>query len=151
MSLILFYCEKCGQQNDISDKRLNELKNIACIGCHMSGYLKPIPEEYINEGGWGIIKDLQEQFVEKVIKTSPNFNQECWDRRVAFIEMRKHDNELLKNYKIGQENVPKCPTCSSTNLRKITAASKIMNTAMLGIFGTKRYKSFHCNNCGYEW
>lgn len=48
-------------------------------------------------------------------------------------------------------NKPKCPTCQSTNLKKITAASKVVNTAMFGIFGTKRHKTFHCNNCGYEW
>lgn len=47
--------------------------------------------------------------------------------------------------------IPKCPTCSSTNLKKITTTSKVMNTAMFGIFGTKRHKIFHCNNCGYEW
>lgn len=48
-------------------------------------------------------------------------------------------------------NVPKCPTCQSTNLKKITATSKAMNTALFGLFGMKRHKTFHCNNCGYEW
>jgi hypothetical protein len=46
---------------------------------------------------------------------------------------------------------PECPTCQSTNLKKITVTSKVMNTAMFGIFGTKRHKTFHCNNCGYEY
>ena len=53
--------------------------------------------------------------------------------------------------RIAQQNKPKCPTCNSTNLKKITVTSKVMNTAMFGLFGTKRYKNFHCNNCGYEW
>lgn len=48
-------------------------------------------------------------------------------------------------------NKPKCPTCQSTNLKKISTTSKAVNTAMFGIFGTKRNKTFHCNNCGYEW
>lgn len=48
-------------------------------------------------------------------------------------------------------NKPKCPTCQSTNLKKITVTSKAMNTAMFGLFGTKRHKTFHCDNCGYEW
>ncbi|MFG6356325.1 MAG: hypothetical protein K1W26_05780 [Acetatifactor sp.] len=48
-------------------------------------------------------------------------------------------------------NKPKCPTCSSTNLKEISITSKIADTAMYGIFGTKRNKTFHCNNCGYEW
>ena len=49
------------------------------------------------------------------------------------------------------DNAPKCPTCQSTNLKKITATSKAMNTALFGLFGTKRHKTYHCNNCGYEW
>ena len=50
-----------------------------------------------------------------------------------------------------EDNTPKCPTCSSTNLKKITNTSKVINTAMFGIFGTKQHKTYHCNNCGYEW
>lgn len=46
---------------------------------------------------------------------------------------------------------PKCPTCNSTNIKKISATSKVVNTAVFGLFGTKRHKTFHCNNCGYEW
>ncbi len=49
------------------------------------------------------------------------------------------------------QNKPKCPTCQSQNLKKISATSKVVNTAVWGIFGTKRHKTFHCNNCGYEW
>lgn len=46
---------------------------------------------------------------------------------------------------------PKCPTCQSTNLRKISTTSKAINTVAFGLLGTKRNKTFHCNNCGYEW
>lgn len=49
-----------------------------------------------------------------------------------------------------QSNVSKYPTCQSTNLKKITVTSKAMNIALFGLFGTKRHKTFHCNNCGYE-
>ena len=53
---------------------------------------------------------------------------------------------------IRQEpNVPKCPTCQSTNLKRISTTAKVANTALFGLFGTKRHKTFHCNNCGYEW
>lgn len=48
-------------------------------------------------------------------------------------------------------NIPKCPTCGSTNLKKISATSKAVNTIAFGLLGTKRHKTFHCNNCGYTW
>lgn len=50
-----------------------------------------------------------------------------------------------------EDNKPKCPTCKSTNIKKISSASKAANTFAWGIFGTKRLKTFHCNSCGYEW
>lgn len=61
--------------------------------------------------------------------------------------------EIARNNAIAQEwqNKPKCPTCNSTNLKKVSTTSKVVNTAVFGLFGTKRHKTFHCNNCGYEW
>ncbi|MBD5136046.1 MAG: hypothetical protein HDT39_08825 [Lachnospiraceae bacterium] len=60
-------------------------------------------------------------------------------------------NDVLEKNAVRNTLSPKCPTCSSTNLKKISVTSKAVNTAMFGIFGTKRHKTFHCNNCGYEW
>ncbi len=49
------------------------------------------------------------------------------------------------------ENVPKCPTCKSTNIKKISSLSKAGSVAMWGIFSRKVHKQWHCNNCGSEW
>lgn len=48
-------------------------------------------------------------------------------------------------------NIPKCITCGSANIKRISATSKVANTVAFGLLGTKRHKTFHCNNCGYEW
>lgn len=53
--------------------------------------------------------------------------------------------------KAVNDNKPKCPTCSSSNLKKVSTTSKAMNTVMWGLLGTKRHKIFHCNDCGYKW
>lgn len=75
----------------------------------------------------------------------------CGNRcQSGIIEPKKLIKDIHYN-KQSSSNIPKCPTCSSTNLKKISATSKVVNTAMFGIFGTKRYRQFHCNNCGYEW
>lgn len=42
---------------------------------------------------------------------------------------------------------PECPYCHSRNTTKITATAKAINTAMLGVYGEKRYFQWHCNNC----
>lgn len=63
------------------------------------------------------------------------------------------DTRLLAGYtpKGIQQNVPKCPTCSSTNITRISTASKVINAGVFGLLGNKRKKTFHCNNCRYEW
>ena len=48
---------------------------------------------------------------------------------------------------IQQKNIPKCPTCDSINIKKISTTSKAVNAALFGLFGTKRRKQFYCNNC----
>lgn len=138
---MLYYCEKCGGTGVLDFD--------VCVQCGSHNSYKSVPDEYVDD--YAIKDDLKAEFIENIVKSSPNFEQECWDRREAFKEIQKHNDELLENDKVKQANVPKCPTCQSANLKKITATSKAMNTAMFGLFGTKRHKTFHCDNCGYEW
>ena len=46
---------------------------------------------------------------------------------------------------------PRCPTCGSPDLEKIGTASKVLDVAFWGFASGKVKKTFHCNNCGYEW
>ena len=46
---------------------------------------------------------------------------------------------------------PKCPTCGSTNIRKISTGERMVSVGMLGLFSKKINKSFKCNACGYTW
>ena len=50
-----------------------------------------------------------------------------------------------------QQNVPKCPTCGSTNIKKISAGSRWLSTGLFGISSSKMGKSMECRNCGYKW
>lgn len=62
----------------------------------------------------------------------------------------KNNSELPQNVKCEnkqQPNTPKCPTCGSTNIEKISGLSKAGSVAMWGIFSRKVHKQWHCNNC----
>ncbi|MEY8339588.1 hypothetical protein AALB16_16535 [Lachnospiraceae bacterium 62-35] len=50
-----------------------------------------------------------------------------------------------------ENNLPKCPTCGSTNLKRISGLSKAGSVAMWGFLSQKVKKTYHCNKCGYEW
>lgn len=51
------------------------------------------------------------------------------------------------------KNVPKCPTCGSTNIRRISTAEKATGVILFGIFSNKRKYQFECQNpnCKFKW
>ncbi len=74
------------------------------------------------------------------------------DRQKAIENTRSTVEWQMKTeQKQKSSNIPRCPTCQSANLHKISTTSKIVNTVAFGLLGTKRHKTFHCDDCGYEW
>lgn len=68
----------------------------------------------------------------------------------------RRDSLVLKEEKYNktstsEKNVPKCPTCQSTDIKKVSTASKAGSVFMWGLLSQKVKKQWHCNNCGYEW
>lgn len=49
------------------------------------------------------------------------------------------------------QNLPKCPTCGSTRIKKIGTLERGASIVGLGIFSKKINKSFKCESCGYMW
>ena len=50
-----------------------------------------------------------------------------------------------------ERNLPKCPTCSSTNIEKISSFDKTAGAVMFGLFSKTARSQFKCRNCGYKW
>lgn len=48
-------------------------------------------------------------------------------------------------------NTPKCPTCQSTNVRKMSGLERGASISAFGIFSKKINKTFKCKSCGYTW
>lgn len=54
--------------------------------------------------------------------------------------------------KKDQEFIPKCPTCGSPDIEKISGASKAAKVFLFGIFAAGAVsKTFKCNNCDAKW
>ncbi len=49
------------------------------------------------------------------------------------------------------DNTPKCPTCGSTNIQKISLTSKAVGAGLFGIFSSNVRNTFKCNSCGSKW
>ena len=102
----------------------------------------PSYKPYKKFGEWGLgirEADTLHRILEQTRSVPKEFNSMCTE---------KYRKELTK---LKQDNIPKCPTCSSTNIKKISTTSKVTDTVVFGLFGTKRHKTFHCSKCGYEW
>lgn len=49
------------------------------------------------------------------------------------------------------DNTPKCPTCGSTNIKKISGAKRWLTTGVFGLASSDVGKNMQCNSCGYKW
>lgn len=72
----------------------------------------------------------------------------------AIYKQNHPDEEEAENglmVKKQLSNLPKCPTCGSTNIRKIKTGERTASIIGFGIFSRKANKTWKCENCGYLW
>lgn len=50
-----------------------------------------------------------------------------------------------------QQNIPKCPTCGSTNIKKISDLNRGVHALAFGFVSKTARSQFCCENCGYKW
>lgn len=112
-------CPKCGFN-------LNLIKNV--VECPYCNFGKPN-------------KIVMNYSIEKHEYICPQCN-----RTVGILT---HEEEHKINMqKQLQQNIPKCPYCNSTDLKKISGFSKAGSVALFGIFSVgKVSKQWHCNSC----
>lgn len=145
---MLCYCDKCGNLGDWVKP-----EDHSCFCCGNSP-LKPIPRKYIDNFRWRD-GDGKEAFMEEVVKKSPNLDKTLFEHRDEIIQ-RKND-EMKASIDAGRaileekSRVPKCPTCGSLNVEKISTGKKIFGGAMFGLFSSDVRNTMHCKNCGAKW
>lgn len=69
-------------------------------------------------------------------------------------EFRRKEMELILEIKrnpLKFSNV-KCPTCGSSNIKKLSTANKVGSAVLFGVFAINHIgKTFKCNSCGMEY
>lgn len=151
-------CKYCNNENvvQLTDKMFDDAHT----------YLESLPrqefEQYLcnplpgkPEKDWlEISVATEEYFQRKFAFKSPCFNKAKYNDRdreekksfAARIEQNKRDAAAY----YGHPTIT-CPTCGSTNTKKISGLSKAASVGLFGIFSQKVKHQFHCNSCGYEW
>lgn len=86
-----------------------------------------------------------------------NMSNDDYDFVYSMEELKEKDpiefQTKLNQFKQQSQNknIPTCPTCQSTNIRRITGGERVGSILTFGIFSRKINKSFKCKNCGYMW
>lgn len=145
MKTILAYCDKCGSWYiDVDFDKDN------CYFCK-NFPLKEIPYQYTDNFRWRD-GDGKQAFIEEVVKKSPNLDPYLFEHKDEIIQAENDAMRAkMEHGKAILAGLPKCPTCSSTNIQKIGIGERAVSVYMLGIFSRKINKSFKCKNCGYTW
>lgn len=136
-----YYCKRCGRifMTPYAPKQKQE----KCDKCNYEVNL--VPAEYIGEETWILPKERKDRIIEELVKTSGVFDENLFQHR--------NDKKPARhfNFSPSNQNVPKCPTCQSTNIRNMGSIERGASIMTFGIFSKKINKTFKCSNCGYTW
>ena len=123
---VLCYCKKCG-------RRVFKEPNIDWVCDYCNNKLFAVPDQYLHEKCKIAFKndDVEEQFINEYIKSSPEFNQYLFDHRdedlAARRKQRANDMARAKATVAEKSRTPKCPSCGSTNISKIGAINRAVS------------------------
>ena len=80
-----------------------------------------------------------------------NVEMACIESKFVSSEQEEKENTKWERALANPAPLVNCPYCNSANVTKISTASKVVDTAVFGIFSTKRYKQWHCNSCSSDF
>lgn len=141
----ILYCPVCGSEvNRIVGK---------CTKCNTN--IEPIESQYefdyyMEESNklYGHPANIFNILREREVFNNPHFSQEAYDK--ARDISRQNAMNIIKNTN-NNSNIPKCPTCQSTKIKKISATKKVAHGLTFGLFSKTARSQFECCNCGYKW
>lgn len=126
----LFYCRFCGHkmiQTDITIKKYNEDES-----CYIKNDI--LPDEHDKSIAMKYGEFDQKKFEERLKER---------DRYLAATSVSRRNE--------SNQNTPKCPTCGSSNIKKISVTRKAAGAFGFGLFSKTAKSQFECKNCGYKW
>lgn len=99
-----------------------------------------IPDDLINQRNQYIFSSRNSL----IMASEPEYQNR---ERLRKEENMKQAAELHEKYL----NAPKCPTCNSTNISRISGTHRVVSTGLLGLASSDIGKTMCCKSCGYKW
>ena len=94
------------------------------------------------------VSDSDRQFLEAMIELKKN---DPIEYQLKMSQFKANLGQQESSKPNEDDNRPKCPTCGSTNIEKISLGKKAVGGALFGLFSSNVRKSMHCKSCGYKW
>lgn len=139
-------CPNCGCP--IDKMKMGNYCNINGMAYNLSDIITILPKVGIKD------TDVHPYYIIGMLRDRTPLNPQSANELANIILETKAIPEKFNGVieiKNESSNIPKCPTCNSTDIKKISTTAKVTNIAIFGLLGNKRKKTFHCNNCKYEW
>lgn len=138
MALECTNCHITLEKNDLELQYKNK--------CPMCGKTNTFIDEYIMD-----IKRISsdESFVSTMIKLHKEDPVE-YQLKLNQFKLQQEQSDVIKEQE-RESNRPHCPTCGSTNIKKITGTERAASVIGLGIFSKKINKSYKCLKCKSTW
>ena len=158
-SIKCFICEYGISLNRKERKEIKELYGEENVAYHpVKLYTSQHPIEYYEKLSFQKYQTFTKAFdvfVEIELSKLPSFSRKKYkialQKEAERLERAKYIKEHPEEFVPKSPPVPKCPTCQSTNIKKIGAFDRVTSVAFLGLASSKIGKQFQCNNCGYKW
>jgi len=149
-------CQRCNSSN-LSFLDNNAYYEVRCKDCN--AYIWIMKEEYKKqfecpECG-SLVGDLQENNSKLGIRCTNCGKVSFYLTKSPDMENRRSSEQELRErreyYEWRMRSIPKCPTCGSTNIQKISDLRKAGGAILFGIFSKDAKSQFECKNCGYKF
>ena len=127
--------------------------SIRCCRCRKT--ITPI--QTLHDGEYYIEKSIEKYgddahgvdiLIEEEVSKNPLYDPKLKDYELTEEDYKEIFDEIKKD---NQPPKPKCPTCGSTNIQKISDLRKAGGAILFGIFSKDAKSQFECKNCGYKW
>lgn len=147
MSLPHTYCKKCGTIGFSFKKDPSEE---LCMMCGTLGTQQFVPEQYLDEYG-DLKPGAKEQIFEELVKTSPEFDQEAYDRVPLVLAQYERQSAMLAAESQGENtsntsSSVRCPKCGSYSVATTNRGYSLLT----GFIGSGSPRNV-CQKCGHKW
>ncbi len=156
---VMFICESCGDSTILNDHTIcpicnSKLTKLGFIDGH----------KLMNLNGEETIQWLENKLGHPLSDEMNNLREEYYKKKRLEREKQKEEEQRRREeekiaYELkilsgkGLPNVPKCPVCGSTSLKKISLTTRAVKTAAFGTIGAidDAGKTYKCENCGSKF